>query len=105
MASSVTNLGADFWLPMPTGNTSVKDRRYAQASPPVFSIAYLLTGKSWPLKSDSFLLGKYESQSGISNAQLLAAGKRKRPIIYVLFGLSAVVGIWALAVMSRKGAK
>jgi hypothetical protein len=88
-SACVTNLIGQFWLPSPTGNTDVRDRRYAQSSPPAFALEYRLKSKSWPRKDDPILRAQYESVAGIlSNVD--TTPKRSRIIFYAIAGLSCL---------------
>jgi hypothetical protein len=85
-----TNLTGFAWLPKPTGNTDVKDRRYAQASPSVFSIDYRLKGNAWLQKHDPFLTQRYDSFARSLPGAVKEARNPRRFVVRALFGLTVV---------------
>lgn len=88
--SNITNCDQSFWLPKPTGNTDVHDRRFAQSSPPAFSVDYRLKSASWPAKSDPFVRQRYEASVGVQTASQILKSRSGRNLAYVFVTVSVV---------------
>jgi hypothetical protein len=96
-----TNVEDLFWLPRPTGNTDVHDRRFAQSSPPVFALEYRLRSRSWMKKNDPFLVQMYETSAGITGHGPQSHARYKRIIVFAFVAFSAA----ALAFLIWKNRK
>lgn len=98
-SASVTNLSNMVWIPEPTGNTDIKDRRYMQKSPPEFEIAYRLNDKKWLKQTDPYLVQQYDA--GVGREAARQKGDHRYYITYLLAGLS----LFALVFIVWKGLK
>jgi len=97
-SSCPTNFGSLFWLPKPTAVTDVKDRRFAQSSPPVFSIEYRLKDGHWLKRDDGFLLAQYEAMAGVEQTGKPSPKTVQRFALIAFVGLSTI----ALCFLLRK---